>query len=31
LTGGLVGGGIYQWLIRRYLPAVRAAKTRRLH
>jgi glycerol uptake facilitator protein len=31
LTGGLAGGGIYQWLIRRYLPAVRAAKSRRLH
>jgi glycerol uptake facilitator protein len=31
LTGGLAGGGIYQLLIRRYLPAVRAAKTRRLH
>lgn len=28
LAGGLVGGGIYQLLIRRYLPAVRAAKPR---
>jgi glycerol uptake facilitator protein len=30
LAGGLAGGGIYQLLIRRYLPAVRAARPARI-
>jgi glycerol uptake facilitator protein len=30
LAGGLTGGGIYQLLIRRYLPAVRAARPARI-